>query len=44
MVFLVMGLISKKKIIVDDINCIKTSFPNFLTLMRNIGAVFSKKN
>ena len=44
MAFLVMGLISKKKIIVDDVNCIKTSFPNFLTLMKKIGANFSKKN
>ncbi len=44
MVFLVMGLISKKKIIVDDINCIKTSFPNFLTLMKKIGTNFSNKN
>ena len=44
MAFLVMGLASKKKIIIDDINCIKTSFPNFLTLMKDVGADFSKKN
>ena len=43
MAFLVMGLASKKKIIVDNINCIKTSFPNFLTLMKDIGANFPKK-
>ena len=44
MVFLVMGLTSKKGIVVDDINCIKTSFPNFVPLMKDIGANFSKKN
>ena len=44
MAFLVMGLASKKEITVDNINCIKTSFPNFLTLMKDIGANFSKKN
>ena len=44
MAFLVMGLAPKKRIIVDNINCIKTSFPNFLTLMKDIGANFSKKN
>jgi len=43
MAFLVMGLASKKKIIVDDLNCIKTSFPNFVPLMKEIGANFSKK-
>ena len=43
MVFLVMGLTSKKGIVVDNINCIKTSFPNFVPLMKEIGANFSKK-
>ena len=44
MAFLVMGLASKKKIIIDNVNCIKTSFPNFVTIMKDIGANFSKKN
>ena len=44
MVFLIMGLASKKKIIIDNVNCIKTSFPNFVTLMKHIGGNFSKKN
>ena len=44
MVFLVMGLTSKKGIVVDNVNCIKTSFPNFVPLMKDIGANFSKKN
>ena len=44
MAFLVMGLASKKKIIIDNVNCIKTSFPNFITIMKDIGANFSKKN
>ena len=44
MVFLVMGLTSKKGIVVDNINCIKTSFPNFVPLMKEIGANFFKKN
>ena len=43
MAFLVMGLASKKKIIIDNVNCIKTSFPNFLTLMKSIGGIFQKK-
>ena len=44
MAFLIMGLTSKKGIAVDNLNCIKTSFPNFLELMKNIGANLSKKN
>jgi len=43
MAFLVMGLASKKKIIIDNADCIKTSFPNFITLMRNLGANISKR-
>ena len=31
---------SKKKIIVDDLNCIKTSFPNFVSLMKGLGRNF----
>ena len=40
MAFLVMGLASKKKIIVDDLDCIKTSFPNFVSLMKGLGGNF----
>ena len=34
----------ESEIIVDNVNCIKTSFPNFVTIMKDIGANFSKKN
>ena len=44
MSFLIMGIASNKRIIVDNTSCIKTSFPNFLTLMKSIGAIFIKKN
>ncbi len=44
MAFLIMDLASKKKIIVDNLNCIKTSFPNFVSLIKNLGGNFSKKN
>ena len=44
MIFLIMGLTSEKGIIVDNVNCIKTSFPNFLSLMKEMGANFSEKN
>ena len=44
MAFFLIGLDSKKKIIIDNVNCIKTSFPNFVTIMKDIGANFSKKN
>tara|TARA_Y100000590_G_scaffold76831_1_gene85029 strand:+ start:334 stop:1599 length:1266 start_codon:yes stop_codon:yes gene_type:complete len=40
MSFLIMGLNSEKKIIIDDKDCIKTSFPNFIKLMKQIGANF----
>ena len=43
MSFLIMGIASNKRIIVDNTSCIKTSFPNFLTLMKSIGAIFVKK-
>ena len=43
MAFLVMDLASKKKIIIDNLNCIKTSFPNFIPLMKSLGGIFSKK-
>lgn len=38
MAFLIMGTASEKTIKIDDGNCIKTSFPNFVNLMNNIGA------
>ena len=44
MAFLIMDLASKKKIIVDNLNCIKTSFPNFVSLIKSLGGNFSKKN
>jgi 3-phosphoshikimate 1-carboxyvinyltransferase len=41
MAFLVMGLASKKPVAVDDTAFIATSFPDFLGLMRRLGAEFS---
>jgi len=40
MSFLVMGLASQKPVTVDDATMIATSFPDFLPLMRNLGATF----
>jgi len=41
MSFLVMGLASEKPVSVDDGSAIATSFPNFIELMREIGAEIS---
>ena len=41
MSFLVMGTASKKRIKINESNCVKTSFPNFTTLMNNLGAKIS---
>ena len=38
MSFLVLGLVSKQPISIDDGRSIETSFPNFVGLMRSIGA------
>lgn len=38
MSFLVMGMVSENPVQVDDVNCILTSFPNFLELMQSLGA------
>jgi len=38
MSFLIMGMASKEPIKVDDIDAIKTSFPNFVELMNSLGA------
>jgi len=40
MSFLVMGLASRKPVAVDDTAFIATSFPDFLGLMRRLGADF----
>lgn len=40
MSFLVMGLVTHKPVMVDDTRAIATSFPNFTTLMRGLGANF----
>jgi len=42
MAFLIMGLTKKEGVIVDNTDCINTSFPNFLTAMKKIGAAFKK--
>lgn len=41
MSFLVMGMASQKPVTVDDTDAIKTSFPNFVTLMNGMGARIS---
>ena len=41
MAFLVMGLASRKSVAVDDTAFIATSFPDFLGLMRRLGADFA---
>ena len=43
MAFLVLGMIAKKPITVDDVSMIETSFPKFLDIMENIGAKFSRE-
>jgi 3-phosphoshikimate 1-carboxyvinyltransferase len=40
MSFLIMGLVSKEPVTVDDTRAIATSFPSFMTLMRDLGAKF----
>jgi len=40
MSFLTMGLASAKPVMVDDVTMIATSFPEYLDLMRGLGAVF----
>lgn len=40
MSFLIMGLVAKEPVKVDDIRAIATSFPTFTTLMRDLGAKF----
>ncbi len=40
MSFLVMGLAAQKPVTVDDASMIATSFPNFMSLMRDLGATF----
>lgn len=41
MSFLVMGMASKQPVKVDDMEAIKTSFPNFVELMNSLGARIS---
>ncbi len=38
MSFLVLGLVSEQPVMVDDTRAIATSFPNFMSLMRDLGA------
>lgn len=40
MSFLVLGMVSEKPVAVDDVAMIATSFPNFMDLMKQIGAKF----
>jgi 3-phosphoshikimate 1-carboxyvinyltransferase len=39
---LVLGLISKRPILIDDAETINTSFPGFINIMNNIGAKINK--
>jgi 3-phosphoshikimate 1-carboxyvinyltransferase len=41
MSFLVLGTVTNEAIIIDDAEPIKTSFPNFIELMNNLGANIS---
>lgn len=41
MSFLIMGLAAQKPVTVDDASMIATSFPDFVTLMRGLGARFA---
>jgi 3-phosphoshikimate 1-carboxyvinyltransferase len=41
MSFLVMGLAAERPVTVDDSETIGTSFPNFVDLLRGLGADFS---
>jgi 3-phosphoshikimate 1-carboxyvinyltransferase len=43
MSFLVMGLASENPVTVDDVNSIKTSFPNFIELVNSLGGKITKK-
>ncbi len=40
MSFLILGLVTQKPVMVDDIRAISTSFPGFMPLMRHLGAKF----
>lgn len=44
MSFMVAGMASKKPVAIDDAEPIMTSFPNFIDLMRTLGANFTKNN
>ena len=44
MSYMVAGMASKKPISIDDAGPIMTSFPNFLPLMKTLGANFTKDN
>ena len=44
MSYLVLGLASKNPVKVDGGNTISTSFPNFVGLMTNLGAIISQEN
>ena len=42
MSFLILGLVSKRPVVVDDASPITTSFPSFQSLMESLGAEFRK--
>ena len=35
---LLLGLVAERGLAVDDVNCIQTSFPDFMPLMQSLGA------
>ncbi len=41
MSFLVMGLAAHKPVTIDDASMIETSFPDFVPMMRGLGATFA---
>ncbi|MEO0682510.1 MAG: 3-phosphoshikimate 1-carboxyvinyltransferase, partial [Pseudomonadota bacterium] len=44
MSFLIAGLAAKSPVTLDDASPIATSFPGFLALMEDLGAVFLRRN
>ncbi|MEX0971253.1 MAG: 3-phosphoshikimate 1-carboxyvinyltransferase [Paracoccaceae bacterium] len=44
MSFLCLGLASQKPVTIDDLGAIATSFPDFISLMEGLGALFQQSN
>ena len=44
MSFMVLGMATSEAVTIDDVAPIKTSFPNFIDLMKDLGGSFMVKN